>query len=305
MRIFVHVPREDWICDRIGNEFSQHSTHQVSFTDLNADVIWLLAPWCWRQIPLQAYVGRRVICTIHHEVPEKFDSARRSEFLERDRYVTAYHVPCHTTAKFVAGLTQKPIIMMPFWVNTDVWKPQDKQEAKASLHLMPEKFLIGSFQRDTEGSDLITPKWEKGPDRFCDYVIRASRERDVHVLLGAWRRQYVISRLSAAGIGYSYMELPSVETVRTMYAALDLYVVASRHEGGPQALFEAAAMRVPIVSSDVGFARYLLSPNCVIDVERDTVLDVPQADIDFAHERVMEYSIDRHVEWFDRILVSR
>ena len=30
--------------------------------------------------------------------------------------------------------------------------------------------LVGSFQRDTEGSDLISPKLIKGPDIFIEIV---------------------------------------------------------------------------------------------------------------------------------------
>ena len=33
------------------------------------------------------------------------------------------------------------------------------------------KFIIGSFQRDTLGSDLISPKLEKGPDILADKLI--------------------------------------------------------------------------------------------------------------------------------------
>ena len=39
-----------------------------------------------------------------------------------------------------------------------------KNSIKERYDLDKDKFYIGSFQRDTEGSDLKTPKLEKGPD---------------------------------------------------------------------------------------------------------------------------------------------
>ena len=36
---------------------------------------------------------------------------------------------------------------------------------------------------------------EKGPDIFLNVVEKISKEKDVHVLLGGWRRQYVIAGL--------------------------------------------------------------------------------------------------------------
>ena len=47
-----------------------------------------------------------------------------------------------------------------------------------------EEFLIGSFQRDTEGSDLFSPKLSKGPDQFIEMVKRNIEAREnVAVLL--------------------------------------------------------------------------------------------------------------------------
>ena len=44
-----------------------------------------------------------------------------------------------------------------------------------------------------------------------------------------------------------------------MYNSLDLYIVSSRHEGGPQSIVECAMTRTPIVSTDVGLASELMN----------------------------------------------
>ena len=38
-----------------------------------SDIIWLLAGWCWNQIPEKVLQSKKVVCTIHHEVPSKFN----------------------------------------------------------------------------------------------------------------------------------------------------------------------------------------------------------------------------------------
>ena len=93
--------------------------------------------------------------------------------------------------------------------------------------------------------------------------------KDVHVLLGGWRREYVIDRLQSANVSYTFFEKVPLEKLRVMYGACDLYVVASRFEGGPQAVLEASAMQIPIISRDVGIANAVLEPRCVVDIPNE------------------------------------
>jgi glycosyltransferase involved in cell wall biosynthesis len=184
---------------------------------------------------------------------------------------TAYHVPCEKTKKQVEDIlatlgTSKPIHVRPFWVNEALWSRGDKSATRDELKLPQNAFFVGSFQRDTEGSDLVTPKLEKGPDRFCDAVELMHKEGMEPIpLLAGWRRQYVLNRLNNASIPFVYKELPNFPTVKKLYSALDLYVVGSRFEGGPQAIFECASMDVPIVSTDVGAASEILHPSSIFD----------------------------------------
>ena len=89
MKIFCHIPRENWIVDRIGKDFRGHSQHTASFNDLNCDLVWILAPWCWKQIPHQVLKHKKVVCTIHHEVPEKFDEKRKTNSNSKNANTTA------------------------------------------------------------------------------------------------------------------------------------------------------------------------------------------------------------------------
>ena len=67
----------------------------------------------------------------------------------------------------------------------------------------------------------------------------------------------------AAGIAYRKFERPPNAALRDLYCALDLYLVTARHEGGPQAIVECAAMNVPVVSTPVGLAPEILAPESV------------------------------------------
>ena len=68
-------------------------------------------------------------------------------------------------------------------------------------------------------------------------------------MLGGWRREYVAAQLDKAQIPYKRIELAPITLVRTMYNCCDLYVVSSRYEGGPQAIYEASVMKIPIIST--------------------------------------------------------
>ena len=296
MKIFVLAPRENWIIDRISQEFNNARPDILTQDIHNCDIVWLAAGWCWNQIPPQILSHKKVVVTIHHEVPEKFNEDRKANFLRRDRFVDHYHVPAHRTKKFIEKFTDKPVSVIGYWYDKNIWTPLDKIECRNVLGLTHSDYIVGSFQRDTEGSDLASPKLEKGPDLFCDYIEKINAEvKNIHVLLGAWRRQYVINRLKTASIKYTYVELAPIETLRKMYASCDLYVVASRHEGGPQSILECSAMKIPIISTDVGMASAVLSENCIIDVTNTTYFPA-QEDVEFNYKNVSNFELQKHVD---------
>ena len=101
------------------------------------------------------------------------------------------------TKKDLENITDKNIVYIPFWVNGNIWFDIEDKETLRDKYSIPRKsFVVGSFQRDTEGSDLISPKLIKGPDRFIKIVNQMNSEIDnLTVLLTGKRRQYVIAEL--------------------------------------------------------------------------------------------------------------
>jgi len=302
MKIFCHIPRENWFCDRYGTEYLNFSNHTVSFSEIHedTDVIWLLASWCWNQINPKILESKKVVCTIHHEVPWKFDENRERNFLERDRIVDVYHVPCQKTKDFISKYTKKPIKILTYWCNNHLFKPHNKIEAKKKFGVPLDKFIIGSFQRDTEGHDLKTPKLEKGPDIFVSYVKKIKDSgKDVHVLLNGWRRNYVINELNSLNIPHTYIELPSMSNVVEMYSALDLYIVGSRVEGGPQSIIECGMTNTPVISTDVGIARKFLPDSCIFNPEKYDVYQPKEQDMDYLKNNINSFLIEKQVKKYD------
>ena len=109
----------------------------------------------------------------------------------RDSITTAYHVYNEKTLEFVRKLTKKPVHVIQYWANQKIWRHTgDKLDLRLKYNLPLDAYIVGSFQRDTEGHDLISPKLEKGPDLLADYLESLSKNvTNIHVVLAGWRRQ--------------------------------------------------------------------------------------------------------------------
>lgn len=269
MKIFTLAPRENWIVDRMVDEWNAGNPDIVASDPFQADLIWCLADWCWRHVPQDVLRHKKVVTTVHHVVPEKFDTAARRDFAERDIFTDLYHVFNRRTFDFVRAHTTKPIQFVPYWANPTFWhrSVETVDSLRNRYDLPPVRFTIMSAQRDTEGHDLTTPKLEKGPDLLVDAIAKFNERANgtIHVLLGGWRRQYVIERLKRLGIAYTYIERPALDVIRDMYQMSSLYLVTARHEGGPQALIECGLMGLPCLSRPVGIAEQVLPPTAISD----------------------------------------
>lgn len=286
MQIHITNPKEDWILDRIRKEWYQYNPDTIP--NDRPELTWLIAPWLWSQYDSSILKRTKVLTTIHHVVPGKFVE---SDFRYRDDVTNAYHVPNKFTKELIKYHTEKAIHVIPYWYDPAIWVPLDKTKCRRSLKLPDDKFVVGSFQRDTEGKDNITPKYEKGPDKFIEAIRQLKDRKDVLVLLGGWRRGYVISKLKEMNVPYIYIEKADMQTLKTMYGSLDLYISASRNEGGPQAVLEASAMKVPIISTNVGMASVVLGYNCIQNIP-DEVRIPDEEDVIYNYKNVEKFNIE-------------
>ena len=291
-------PSEDWIVDRFVKEWNEDNSDISVMHPKDADVIWLLADWAWRQLAQPGLLsGKKIITTVHHIVPEKFDQNSLNDFILRDKFTTVYHVYNEQTLNFIRKFTKKDIQVIHYWANQKIWKQSgDKEQLRKKYQLPSNSFLVGSFQRDTEGHDLKSPKLEKGPDLFVDYVYDLFKQHEkLHVVLAGWRRQYVIGRLNSLGIPFTYFERPKHEVINDLYQTLDLYPVTARCEGGPQALIECGLLNVPVVSRNIGIAKQVLQDKSIND---DIILATPSI------PNVENWKLPKGYEGYRKLILS-
>ena len=304
MQIYLNKIKESWVVDRFKSEWYEFN-EDISTNKINkADIVWLITPWLWRNVKKRNLKNKKVVCSIYHIDFEKFASEDKKEFEERDSFVDLYHVISEKTKLQLQKLTNKEIISIPFWVNQNIWFPiEDKESLIKKYNLSSEKYYIGSFQRDTEGVDLKSPKLIKGPDRFIEILSSDYfAGKNIEVILTGKRRQYIISELEKRNIPYKYFEMVDFNEINELYNILNLYIVSSRVEGGPQAILECGVTNTPIISTDVGVASEILSPKSIIDMANYS--DV-KPDTDYAYKESQQFTIPegfkRYREMFRKV----
>jgi len=282
----------------------------VDFVDIDDAEVVHMSWWeALLQVPEEQLEGKRIICHVPGEPNRYMTQPGHSRAMELvGRWLTRT-----TQAKQQLADVRVESVLVPYLVDVNVFKPlgRDHADVKAlreKWNIPTTSFLIGSFQRDTEGSDLRSPKLVKGPDVFAE-IVRTLRERghDIHVVLAGPRRNWMIHRLSELGIPFTYVgksvagddieanKLPR-SVLNVLYNLVDLCLVASRSEGGPHAILEAAAARCPIVSARVGMAPDVLEPQCVFGS--------PDGAVDIVERHITSRSLARTV-WAHEARVHR
>lgn len=157
------------------------------------------------------------------------------------------------------GIDPSKVFTIPIGINLDYFPrqtPEAKKHNREKLGIPQSAFVVGSFQKDGVGwGDGREPKLIKGPDIFLDTIRRLKPDiPDLYVLLTGPARGYVKHGLEEMGVPYKHTYYKHYPEVAKMFAALDLYIVASRQEGGPKAVLESMASGVPLVTTRVGQA---------------------------------------------------
>ena len=269
MKVYLTNLNESWIVDRLRDEWYRHNSSISTESIKEADIVWIIAPWLWKNIKKKYLKDKKVVCSIYHIEEKDFEQKQIKEFNKRDSFIDLYHVISLKTKKELEKFTDKEIIYIPFWSDQNTWfEIDDKDKLRNKYGLPLDAYIIGSFQRDTEGSDLKSPKLIKGPDRLIKIMESKNKEfNKVIILLSGKRRQYIIKELENLNIDYKYFQMVNTDQLNELYNCLDLYVVASRIEGGPQAIIECALSKTPIISTDVGVASEFLHSSSIFNME--------------------------------------
>ena len=299
MKIFINDAKEDWIVDRLKKEFSVYNPKLFTNEVKDADIIWIISPWSWKNVSKKYLKEKKVLCTVHHVDFAKFTGKEKRNFYKLDKFVDYYHTISDKSYEQLFSLTSKKIYNFPFWVNSKLWFDISESSKLKTKYKIPEdRYIIGSFQRDTEGKDRSSPKLSKGPDRFFEIVKKMGEERKIFVLLAGYRRQYIIKLLEKYKIAYIYYEKVSFEELNELYNCLDLYIVSSRVEGGPQSIFECGLSKTPIISTDVGIAKKVLATESIFDMKN---FQSAQPNVEFAYQNSIIFDIPKGFEEFNKM----
>lgn len=300
-KVYLNQINEDWVVDRFRKEWYEYNSELSSERINDSDIVWIIAPWVWKKLPKRHLVSKKVICTIHHIDFDKFDKKEEKDFFSRDKFVDEYHVISVKTKKQVEKLTTKKINLIPFWVNQNLFfEIKNKNELYKKFNFDRDSFLIGSFQRDTEGSDLVSPKLSKGPDIFLEVVNHYKKKlNNIEVILSGKRRNYIINKLEENNIEFSYFEMVDFKTLNELYNCLNLYVVSSRVEGGPQSIMECASSMTPLISTDVGIASEILSNRSIYNIDN---LENAEPDALIARKNVEKFFVPNGFKEFKELL---
>ena len=176
------------------------------------------------------------------------------------------------------GIDPSKVFRIPIGINMAFFKrqtPESRNVMRNKYGIPQQAVVIGSFQKDGNGwGQGTTPKLIKGPDVFLK-AVKIIRESipEIFVFLSGPARGYVKKGLERLKIPYKHIYLNDYPEIGELYQCLDLYIVASREEGGPKAVLESMASGIPLVTTRVGQAMDMVKHG-----ENGWVVDVDDAE---------------------------
>ena len=289
LKIYINKANESWVVDRFRKEFISHNPQITTKFLSRSNLVWIISPWTWRKLSKKTLSNSKAICTIHHLEDKDMEGDNLEDFLERDKYVDKYHVISKKTIDNLVKITNKEIVYEPFWINQNIfYEINKKDQLRKKYNFNDEDFVIGSFQRDSEGHNSSLPKLIK---KF--YLIK-----NLRVVLSGYRRDYLINELNKENISFDYFESTDLKQLNELYNILDLYIVSSRIEGGPQAILESAITKTPVISTNVGIADEILSQESIFDMD-NYHLSTPN--VEFAYKNAQKFTMQNQYKKFVKI----
>lgn len=267
MKIYINKASENWVVDRFREEWYSDNQHISSESFFRANLIWIISPWTFNNFYFKLFPNKKYVYSVFHIE----DSVRENNYMEIkkiDKFVSCYHTISLKTKSELSKITNKKIYYIPFWIDPKIWfEIENKEKLYEKYNLDKKKFLVGSFQRDSLAVDSFLPKLIKGPDIFLKNVIDLKQKinKNICIVLTGRKRDYLINELKNNNIEYKYFEMAKQSELNELYNCLDLYIVSSRLEGGPQAIVECGITNTPIVSTNVGMVEDFLHKDAIYD----------------------------------------
>ena len=223
----------------------------------------LFLPDTWKKVN----TGNKIVFTWFHGTDKDKSPgnlAMIKALPEASKKADIVHTSCNLSKEKLVkwGVPDDKIVVIPLGVDLNLFKPvseEKKKQIRKDTELPQDKIIIGSFQKDGVGwGEGLEPKWVKGPDVFVEVASKLKENYDIFVLLTGPARGYVKKELDKRGIQCKHIFLRDYLKIPKYYNVLDLYLIASREEGGPKATVESMASGIPVISTKVGMARDLI-----------------------------------------------
>lgn len=294
----------NWATDDDFNLLKRCLSSFCEFTDLkNCDIIHSVNWYGLLDIDSRFLAEKYVIAHIPHDISHMLV---RADYLRVLPFVDKWIVMSKKAKRMLDGIDLLGDYV-PYPINLDIFHKIEKHDSnlekfRERYNIPSDMYLIGSFQRDTKGIDLKTPKYMKGPDVFFEIIKRLyQKEKDICVILAGPRRFWLLKQLLKHSIPLIYVGKMleevrddvyinnlSQEIINYLYNIIDLYLVTSRLEGGPKAILECAAAKCKIISTNVGHATDILAP--------ETIYTDPIEGIELIHKDIETNSLMEFAE---------
>lgn len=230
------------------------------------------------KIPNEQLSGKRILCHFSGEPARYLTLPKFNKILK----IVGHWIPRSDQAYQECQNLGIPSTKIPYIVDTGIFRPlpddsNDINFFKEKWSIPDDAYLIGNFNRDTEGHNLYSPKIVKGPDIFVEIVKNAyAHNNKIHVILAGPRRHWLRRRLTDIGIPYTFIgqeidsddintNIISRDMLNILYNIIDLNLISSRSEGGPHSTMESAAAHCKTISTRVGHAADILDSTCIYD----------------------------------------
>lgn len=147
--------------------------------------------------------------------------------------------------------TYSNIITIKNGVDCDKFKPMSKPDARITLNLPQDKYIIGCAGR---------LEHVKGQDQLIKALALLPKNMIVVFAGGGSKQKQLEQMTDRLNLQERIIFLGLVDDMTTFYGALDTFCLPSRHEGLPLSTLEAQACNIPTVAMNVGAVDETLCP---------------------------------------------
>ena len=162
---------------------------------------------------------------------------------------------------------QTPIEVFPNSINTNLFKPLDRERCRSKLGIDQKSFVVsfvGAFIK------------RKGFDRLQEAIARHPEWKCIFIGAGELEVSLPVTQVTFSG------RIPH-DQIPEYICASDVFALPTQAEGCCNAIVEAMGCGLPIVSSDRGFNFDILTNDNAILINPDSVDEIEQALVTYAN----------------------